>query len=81
MPDKDRPDVSMFLDDYLADCREGFQAINTALLALEKDPSQTDQLNEIFRHVHTLKSSSAMLEPKTMEGRAYLTSSAVKKRP
>ena len=62
MPDKDKLDISMFINDYLADCREGFQAINKALLALEKDPGQTEQLDEIFRHVHTLKSSSAMLE-------------------
>jgi two-component system chemotaxis sensor kinase CheA len=62
MPDKDKLDISMFINDYLADCREGFQAINKALLALEKAPGQTEQLDEIFRHVHTLKSSSAMLE-------------------
>lgn len=55
-------DFSMFLDDYLNDAREGFQAINSALLALEKDHSQTERLDEIFRVVHTLKSSSTMLE-------------------
>jgi len=62
MPDKDKLDISIFINDYLADCREGFQAINKALLALEKAPGQTEHLDEIFRHVHTLKSSSAMLE-------------------
>ena len=62
MPDKDKLDISMFIDDYLTDCREGFQAINKSLLALEKAPGQTEQLDEIFRHVHTLKSSSTMLE-------------------
>jgi len=62
MSDIDKLDISIFINDYLADCREGFQAINKALLALEKDPGQTEHLDEIFRHVHTLKSSSAMLE-------------------
>jgi len=62
MSDKDKIDFSMFLDDYLNDAREGFQAINSALLALEKDHSQTEHLDEIFRVVHTLKSSSTMLE-------------------
>jgi len=62
MPDIDKLDISIFINDYLADCREGFQAINKALLALEKDPGQTEHLDEIFRRVHTLKSSSAMLE-------------------
>ncbi len=52
----------MFLDDYLNDAKEGFQQINSALLALEKDHGQTERLNEIFRVVHTLKSSSTMLK-------------------
>ncbi|MFC1949481.1 chemotaxis protein CheA [Chloroflexota bacterium] len=62
MPDIDKLDISIFINDYLADCQEGFQATNKALLALEKDPGQTEHLDEIFRRVHTLKSSSAMLE-------------------
>jgi len=62
MSDKDKIDLSMFLEDYLNDAKEGFQRINSALLALEKDHSQTEQLDEIFRAMHTLKSSSAMLE-------------------
>lgn len=62
MPDKDQIDLSMFLADYLNDAKEGFQVINGVLLALEKDHSQTGRLDEIFRAVHTLKSSSAMLE-------------------
>ncbi len=41
MSDKDKIDLSMFLDDYLNDAKEGFQRINSALLALEKDHSQT----------------------------------------
>ena len=62
MADKDRIDLSMFLNDYLNDAKEGFQEVNNALLALEKDHNQTERLNEIFRVVHTLKSSSTMLE-------------------
>ncbi len=62
MTDKDRIDLSMFLDDYLNDCKEGFQQINSALLMLEKDRSQSGQLDEVFRILHTLKSSSTMLE-------------------
>jgi len=62
MSDEDRIDLSMFLDDYLNDTKEGFQAINSALLALEKDRSQRERLDEIFRAIHTLKSSSTMLE-------------------
>jgi len=62
MSDKDKIDFSMFLTDYLNDTKEGFQRINSALLALEKDHSQTERVDEIFRVIHTLKSSSTMLE-------------------
>src|SRR6266853_1693849 len=62
MADSDKLDLSMFLSDYLNDAKEGFQVANKALLALENDPTQAERLNEIFRAVHTLKSSSAMLE-------------------
>jgi len=62
MTDKDQIDLSMFLADYLNDAKEGFQRINSALLVLEKDYSQIEQLDEIFRAIHTLKSSSMMLE-------------------
>lgn len=61
MSDQDKPDLSMFLDDYLHESIEGFQKANTALLDLEKDPSLTEQLDGIFRVFHTLKSSSSML--------------------
>ena len=62
MSDKDKIDFSMFLDNYYNDAKEGFQQVNNALLSLEKDYSHTELLDEIFRPVHTLKSSSTMLE-------------------
>src|ERR1700676_2395533 len=73
MADKDLPDLSMFLNDYLNDAKEDFQMANQALLALEKDPSQTERLNEIFRAVHTLKSSSAMLQFTSIAELAHYT--------
>jgi hypothetical protein len=42
MPKEEKIDLSMFLDDYLNDARSGFQKASNALLALEKDNSQTD---------------------------------------
>ena len=62
MGNRDKIDLSMFLGDYLNDAKEGFQKADNALLALEKDHTQTGRLDEIFRTVHSLKSSSAMLE-------------------
>ena len=60
--DPSLPDLSIFLADYLNDAREDLQRANRALLALEKNPNEPERLNEIFRAVHTLKSSSAMLD-------------------
>lgn len=62
MPDDDNIDFSMFLDDYLSDAKEGIQAMNRALLVLEKDRSQAQEIDEVLRALHTLKSSSTMLD-------------------
>lgn len=55
-------DFSQFLGSYLEDAKYGFQAVNRALLALEREPGRMDLYDEIFRAFHSLKSSSMMLE-------------------
>lgn len=57
----DQDGFFMFLDDYLEDAKEGLQAVNSALLSLEKDPGSRETLDGMFRAFHTLKSSSTML--------------------
>src|SRR3989442_1538979 len=69
----DPPRPPMFLNDYPGHAKEGLQVANQVLLALEKDPSQTERLNEIFRAVHTLKSSSAMLQFTSIAELAHYT--------
>lgn len=61
MAEEENIDFSLFMDDYLIDCREGFQEITSALLLLNKDLSRIDLLDEVFRVFHTVKSSSKML--------------------
>lgn len=61
MAEEEKIDLSLFLNEYLEDAKAGFQRANSALLALEKDHSQLERLEEIARVFHTLKSSSAML--------------------
>jgi two-component system, chemotaxis family, sensor kinase CheA len=73
MAEKDLPDLSVFLSDYINDSREDLQTANRALLALEKDPGEKERLNEIFRAVHTLKSSSALLEFGSIAELAHFT--------
>lgn len=57
----DKSDLSMFIEEYLSDAKEGFQEINRALLALEKDYTRTELLDNMLRVFHTLKSSSGIL--------------------
>lgn len=61
MSDMDKSDLSMFIEEYLSDAKEGFQEINRALLALEKDYTRTELLDNMLRVFHTLKSSSGIL--------------------
>lgn len=72
MPEDDKIDLSMFLDEFLNDAKEGFERINSALLVLERDFSQRERLDEIFRVVHTLKGSSTMLEFSDIAQQAHL---------
>lgn len=58
---QDDIDLTLFLDDYLNDAREGFKEVFSALLTLEKDRSRRELLDGVFRPIHTLKSSSTMI--------------------
>lgn len=54
-------DLRAFFGDFLTETREGFEEVNNSLLALEKDPGEKQPLDNVFRVVHTIKSSAAML--------------------
>ena len=71
MPDDEKIDLSVFMDEYLNDARTGFQKAGDALLAFENDRGRTDKLDELSRALHTLKSSSAMLEFDEIAGLAH----------
>lgn len=40
---------------------EHIQNLNKGLLSLEKDPSDSSLIDELFRAAHTLKGSAAMM--------------------
>ena len=42
------------LDQFVIEARECLESIGTRLLDVERDPSNTDLLNDLFRSVHTL---------------------------
>lgn len=61
MAEEEKIDLSIFMEDYLSDSREGFRKAEDALLSLEKDYKDPVPLDQLGRTLHTLKSSSAML--------------------
>ncbi|MDQ0253692.1 two-component system chemotaxis sensor kinase CheA [Evansella vedderi] len=54
-------DKSQYLDMFIDESKEHLQAINDNLLLLEKNPSEENIINEIFRSAHTLKGMSATM--------------------
>ena len=60
-------DVSRYKELFVDESREHLQSISRNLLTLEKEPENTDALNETFRAVHTLKSMAATMGFPEME--------------
>lgn len=54
-------DLNQYLDIFLEESKEHLQTINNQLLELEKQPKNTEIVNEIFRSAHTLKGMSATM--------------------
>jgi len=60
-------DVSKYKELFVNESREHLQSISRNLLTLEKEPENTDALNETFRAVHTLKGIAATMGYPDME--------------
>jgi len=54
-------DKSGIIEFFLVEAGEHLQNLNKGLLSLEKDPSDTSLIDELFRAAHTLKGSAAMM--------------------
>jgi two-component system, chemotaxis family, sensor kinase CheA len=54
-------DMREIFDSYLVESKEILDHLTQDLLALEKNPANTELLNNIFRGVHTLKGTSSFL--------------------
>jgi chemosensory pili system protein ChpA (sensor histidine kinase/response regulator) len=54
-------DKSGIIEFFLIEAGEHLQNLNKGLLSLEKDPSDTGMIDELFRAAHTLKGSAAMM--------------------
>lgn len=56
---------------FVGETREHLEILNESLMALEQNPENREIINEIFRVVHTIKGSSAMMGLKKMENMAH----------
>jgi two-component system chemotaxis sensor kinase CheA len=54
-------------DAFIEEAREQIETLTQSLLILEKDPKNTDALNNIFRSAHTPKGSSGMMGFKDLQ--------------
>ncbi|MFH0772404.1 MAG: Hpt domain-containing protein [Candidatus Omnitrophota bacterium] len=54
-------DVKQYKDLFISEGREILSSLNTSLVSLEKNPQDTNCLNEIFRQAHTLKGMAASM--------------------
>ncbi|WP_172673695.1 Hpt domain-containing protein, partial [Calditerricola satsumensis] len=63
-------DLNQYLSLFLEEAREHLQAITDRLLALEREPSEVQHVQEIFRSAHTLKGMAATMG---FEDMAHLT--------
>ncbi|WP_096189106.1 chemotaxis protein CheA [Evansella halocellulosilytica] len=52
---------NQYLDMFIDESNEHLQAMNENLLSLEKNPSDTSIVNEVFRSAHTLKGMAATM--------------------
>src|SRR5690625_1164745 len=54
-------EVNEYLDIFIDESKENIQSLNEHLLELEKEPTNLEIINEIFRSAHTLKGMSATM--------------------
>ncbi len=55
------------LDQFVIESRECLEAIGNRLLDVERDPTNVELLNDLFRSVHTLKGNCGLFEFKPLE--------------
>lgn len=54
--------MTPLLEQFIIESRDFLQAIGESLMALEKDPNDEENINELFRRVHTLKGNSGLFD-------------------
>ena len=60
-------DVSQYLEIFLDESNEHLQTLSDQLIILEKEPDNSDTINEIFRAAHSLKGMAGTMGYKRMQ--------------
>ena len=60
-------DVSQYLDVFIDESNEHIQALSDNIMILEKEPENSDTINEIFRAAHSLKVMAGTMGFKKMQ--------------
>ena len=60
-------DVSQYLEIFIDESNEHLQSLSDQLLILEKEPENSDTINEIFRAAHSLKGMAGTMGYKSMQ--------------
>ena len=55
-------DFNAVKENFRAECEEGLQKLEASLLALERAPEDQEQIQTVFRIVHTIKGNASALE-------------------
>ncbi len=61
MSDFINPEMKDFINDFLIEAKELIENVDKNLLILEKEPDNSDCLNNVFRAVHTIKGTSSFM--------------------
>lgn len=60
-------DVSQYLEIFIDETKEHLQSLNEQLLILEKEPENSETINEIFRAAHSLKGMAGTMGYRRMQ--------------
>ena len=64
-------DLSQYRDLFVSESRVHIEAVNELIIRLENTAGDQDTVNELFRHVHSLKGMAATMQFTSISGLAH----------
>jgi two-component system chemotaxis sensor kinase CheA len=64
-------DLSKYSKLFVSESKESIRMMNDSMLELEKDPSNSERVNEVFRACHTIKGMAGMMNLKAIAETAH----------